>query len=109
MFTPTFPLHFVGQFFKKMIPHSLEDTCPNALSLNHHKTVFVSQKTKKDKLPSFFVKSRKRMSERLFKFNSAILLWHLFPPLFSYFLAHSFGYGLQNELRRTKKSALANF
>ncbi|MEM6272974.1 MAG: CHAT domain-containing protein [Bacteroidota bacterium] len=37
-------------------------------------------------------------SKRLFKFNSAILLWHLFSPLFRYFLAHSSGYGLQNEL-----------
>ncbi|MEM1000618.1 MAG: hypothetical protein AAGN35_26430 [Bacteroidota bacterium] len=38
------------------------------------------------------------LSKRLFKFNPVILLWHLFPPLFRYFLAHSFGYGLQNEL-----------
>ncbi|MEM1000246.1 MAG: hypothetical protein AAGN35_24550, partial [Bacteroidota bacterium] len=46
-------------------------------------------------------------AKRRFKFNSAILVGHLFPPLFRYFLAHSFGYGLQNELRWTKKSALA--
>ncbi|MEM6271995.1 MAG: AAA family ATPase [Bacteroidota bacterium] len=48
-------------------------------------------------------------AERLFKFNTAILLRHLFLPLFSYFLIRSLGCALQNELRLTKKSAITNF